>query len=103
MCRKVGTGFPTKNMRPAEVAGPIMTSMLPFGDYRPDFSAYQGASSQMIQNVVPRGDGYGPFADLTAFTSALPAACRGFFYARKTDGSIAVFAGTSTKLYLLSN
>ena len=25
------------------------------------------------------------------------AACRGFFYARKTDGSIAVFAGTSAK------
>lgn len=80
-----------------------MTSMLPFSDYRPDLSAYQGASSQMIQNVVPRGDGYGPFADFTAFTSALPAACRGYFYARKTDGSIAVFAGTSTKLYQLSN
>jgi hypothetical protein len=77
--------------------------MLPFGDYRPDLSAYQGASSQVIQNVVPRGDGYGPFADFTPFTSALPAACRGFFYARKTDGSIAVFAGTASKLYQLSN
>jgi hypothetical protein len=42
--------------------------MLPFGDYRPDLSAYQGASSQTIQNVVPRGDGYGPFADFIAFT-----------------------------------
>jgi hypothetical protein len=77
--------------------------MLPFGDYRPDLSAYQNASSQLIQNVVPRADGYGPFADFTAFTSALPAACRGFFYARKTDGSIVVFAGTATKLYQLSN
>src|SRR5262249_3531218 len=80
-----------------------MTSMLPFGDYRPDLSAYQGASSQLIQNVVPRADGYGPFADFTAFTAALPAACRGFFYARKTDGAIVVFAGTATKLYQLSN
>jgi hypothetical protein len=77
--------------------------MIPFGDYRPDLSAYQGASPQIIQNVVPRGDGYGPFADFTAFTSALPAPCRGFFYAHKTDGSIVVFAGTSTKLYQLSN
>src|SRR5262245_41047933 len=80
-----------------------MTTMLPFGDYRPDLSAYQGASSQLIQNVVPRADGYGPFADFTAFTAALPAACRGFFYARKTDGSIVVFAGTATRLYQLSN
>src|SRR5258708_19680810 len=77
--------------------------MLPFGDWKPDISAYQGAASQTIQNVVPRGDGYGPFADFTAFTAALPATCRGFFYARKTDGSIATFAGTSTRLYLLSN
>jgi hypothetical protein len=77
--------------------------MIPFGDYRPDLSAYLGASPKIIQNVVPRADGYGPFADFTAFTSALPAPCRGFFYARKTDGSIVVFAGTSTKLYRLSN
>jgi hypothetical protein len=81
----------------------MMANMLPFGDYRPDLSAYQGAHSQLIQNVVPRGDGYGPFADFVAFTSALPAPCRGFFYARKTDGTIVVFAGTATKLYQLSN
>jgi len=78
-------------------------TMLPFGDWRPDLSAYQGAASQLIQNVVPRADGYGPFADHTAFTAALPSACRGFFYARKSDGSIAVFAGTATRLYQLSN
>ena len=30
-------------------------------------------------------------------------ACRGFFYAIKSDGSIAVFAGTATKLYQLDN
>jgi hypothetical protein len=78
--------------------------MLPFSDYRPDLSAYQaGGSSQLIQNVVPRGDGYGPFPGLNAYTQALPAPCRGFFYARKTDGSIAVFAGTATDLYLLNN
>lgn len=77
--------------------------MLPFVDYKPDLSSYQGAASQLIQNVVPRGDGYGPFQDFTAFTTALPDTCRGFFYARKTDGSIAVFAGTATKLYQLNN
>ena len=66
-------------------------------------SDYEGAATQTLLNVVPRGDGYGPFPDFTVFTSALPAACRGFFYARKADGSVAVFAGTSTKLYQLNN
>src|SRR5712691_5218030 len=80
-----------------------MSDMLPFADYRPDVASYKGAASQTIRNVVPRGDGYGPFSDLVAFTTALPAACRGYFYARKTDGSVAVLAGTSTRLYLLSN
>jgi hypothetical protein len=77
--------------------------MLPFGDYRPDVAAYQSASSQVIQNVIPRGDGYGPFPGFTAFTNTLPGPCRGYFYARKADGSIAVFAATATDLYLLNN
>jgi hypothetical protein len=77
--------------------------VLPFGEYAPDVTAYKVASAQVVSNVLPRADGYGPAADFVAFTSALAGACRGFFYARKTDGSIAVFAGTSTKLYLLSN
>ena len=77
--------------------------MLPFSDWRPDVSSYMSANSQVISNVVPRADGYGPFQDFTAFTSALPAACRGFFYARKADGSVAVFAGTSVRLYQLNN
>src|SRR5262249_44907458 len=51
----------------------------------------------------PRGDGYGPFKAHSVYSSALPAVCRGFFYARKSDGSIVVFAGTSTRLYVMSN
>ena len=74
-----------------------------FSEYRPDVSDYEGNSSQDITNVVPRGDGYGPFPSFSAFTSALPATCFGSFAARKNDGSIAIFAGTSTKLYMLSN
>jgi hypothetical protein len=81
----------------------MMSAVLPFPEWKPDISPYKGASSQVIANVVPRADGYGPFQDFTAFTSALAGACRGFFYARKTDGSVAVFAGTSTRLYQLSN
>ncbi len=74
-----------------------------FSEYRPDVSDYEGNSSQNVINVVPRGDGYGPFPGFSAFSGALPATCFGAFAARKADGSVAIFAGTSTKLYMLSN
>src|SRR6266436_4300816 len=82
---------------------PGQDPLLPFGEYRPDIVDYDGISSQLITNVVPRGDGYGPHPDLSAFTKTLPAACRGAFSAQKADGSIVTFAGTATKLYQLNN
>lgn len=77
--------------------------LLPFGEFRPDISDYEGIGSQAIANVVPRGDGYGPIQDLLAFTQTLPAPCRGGVFARKSDGTIVIFAGTATKLYRLDN
>lgn len=77
--------------------------LVPFGEYRPDVSDYEGASTKTILNVIPRGDGYGPFPGPSSYTQALPGACRGAFYALKSDGSVIVFAGTSTKLYKLNN
>jgi hypothetical protein len=76
---------------------------LPFPEWKPDVSDYLGTSSLTIQNVLPRGDGYGPFADFNALSQALPAACRGTFFARNSDGSVATFAGTATRLYKLNN
>jgi hypothetical protein len=76
---------------------------LPFPEWRPDVSDFRGASSLVIQNVLPRGDGYGPFPDFNALTQPLPAACRGYMFARNADGSIATFAGTATRLYKLNN
>lgn len=77
--------------------------LLSFGDYRPDVSDYLGTASRNVLNVIPRGDGYGPFPSFSAYTSALPAACRGAFYAMKSDGSVVTFVGTATKLYRLNN
>ncbi len=77
--------------------------ILSFGEFRPDVSDYSGQTSQTILNAIPRGDGYGPFSSLVDFTGALAAQCRGYFYARNSDGTITVFAGTSTKLYKLAN
>src|SRR4029453_5130258 len=77
--------------------------LLPWGDYAPDISDLSAAVSANILNVVPRADGYGPFPAFTVLTAALPTPCRGYFHARATDGSIAVFAGTATRLYQLNN
>ena len=77
--------------------------LLATGDYRPDVSDYEGRATRNILNVIPRGDGYGPFPSFSAYTSTLPAACRGAFYALKSDGTVVTFAGTGTKLYKLNN
>lgn len=73
------------------------------GDYRPDVSDYMATASRNVLNVIPRGDGYGPFLSFSPYTSSLPAACRGGFYALKSDGSVITFAATATKLYRLNN
>lgn len=77
--------------------------LVQYGEFKPDVSDYEGSATKNILNVIPQGDGYGPFPDFTVFSGSLPAACRGGFYAIKADGSIATFAGTSTKLYLMDN
>ena len=77
--------------------------LLEFGAWQPDVTDYEGPNVYNIQNVLPRGDGYGPFPDFSSFTQALPGVCRGAFYALKSDGSVEIFAGTSTKLYQLNN
>jgi hypothetical protein len=77
--------------------------LIPFGDYRPDVTDYDQSSTGAVLNALPRGDGYGPFPSFAAYSAALPGPCRGFFKAIRTDGSIAVFAATATKLYRLNN
>jgi hypothetical protein len=77
--------------------------LLPFGEYKPDVSDYEGQATKNVLNVLPRGDGYGPFPDFAILSQALLGACRGAFYALKSDGSVAVFAGTSDRLWLASN
>ena len=77
--------------------------LLKWGDWTPDVTDYESSSAFNILNVVPRGDGYGPFYSASAYTAALPAACRGGFYALKSDGSVVTFAATSDRLYQLNN
>ncbi len=78
-------------------------SILPFPEYAPDIIPFGEQESSNIINVVPRKDGYGPVGDLSAFSAALPAQCRGFYSARAADGSATIFAATSTRLWKLNN
>jgi hypothetical protein len=77
--------------------------LLSFGAWKPDVADYQSADTRTILNVLPRGDGYGPCPSFSAYSAALPAACRGGFYALKSDGSVVTFAGTVDRLYQLNN
>jgi hypothetical protein len=77
--------------------------IVPIPNYAPDISDYEGQSTKTVLNVRPRADGYGPFPDFAVYSAALPAACRGYFYARKNDGSVQIFAGTSDRLWTMSN
>lgn len=74
-----------------------------FPPWRPDVTDLGVEATTIVSGVLPKADGYGPFKAFSAFTAALPANCRGFFFARQSDGSIAVFAGTATRLYKLDN
>lgn len=80
-----------------------MAEMVPFPPYRPDLSPLGSASAAVISGCVPRSDGYGPYKSFQDLINALPAACRGYAFARRSDGSVAVFAGTATRLYRLNN
>lgn len=74
-----------------------------FPKFAPDLNEPGEDYSAVIQNVVPRVDGYGPFQNPVPFSQSLPGPCRGYFYARNSDASISVFAATATNLYELNN
>lgn len=80
----------------------INGQVIPFAEWRPDVSSLNAQYTDNVLNVLPRGDGYGPFPSNDAFASALAAPCRGYFFARNED-QIVVFAGTETRLYQLDN
>ncbi len=68
------------------------------GPYEPDIASIGTAKNSYVKNVVPRADGYGPMRGFTPFAAALPDRCLGFFGAMQSDGSTAIFAGTTSKL-----
>lgn len=76
--------------------------MVPLGEWTPDQPEYRTPGLIIAKNTVPREDGtYGPLPSLSAFTSALPAACRGMGAGRTLDGNHLTFAGTTSGIYRL--
>lgn len=80
-----------------------MAKTIEFNEWCPDITDLGTGVSPLISGAIPRADGYGPFKSLAEFTDALPAGCRAAFFARRSDSSIAIFAGTVNELYLLDN
>jgi hypothetical protein len=80
-----------------------MVNVIPYGEWKPDISAYKGQHSPTITNAYPRGDGYGPVKAFAGLSDAMAGACRGFYSYFHTDGTIRIFSGTATELYLMSN
>lgn len=80
-----------------------MAELIPFAPYMPDLSPLGRNSAAVAYGCMPTKDGWGPFKSFQDLINALPAACRGYTFARRSDGSIAVFAGTVDRLYLLDN
>jgi hypothetical protein len=50
-----------------------MAALLAFPQWAPDITSYKTDGSLLVQNVVPRGDGYGPFNGFNAMSAAIPA------------------------------
>lgn len=73
--------------------------MIGFAEFAPDRSRYDTKYSDVIRNVLPRPDGYGPQRGFSPFSLALPAAPKGGFMARTMQNDVHVFGATDTKLY----
>lgn len=76
--------------------------MIPFPPFEPDKSPFNSAASDNLKNCIPVANGWGPMPSLSSISASLGATCKGAVYVRKSDGSLTIIAGTSTKLYSLN-
>lgn len=76
-------------------------SVIPFGEWRPDMPVL-GPWAREALNVVPGEESYRPLNDLSGVSSALSGRALGAAWFRGTGGTVKMFAGDATRLYLLS-
>nr|WP_321980142.1 hypothetical protein [uncultured Cohaesibacter sp.] len=75
--------------------------MIPFGEYSPDSSPFNGKVLPYMRNAQPVADGWAPFPSFEPFSEPLPEKPCGSFLARREDGGYVVYAGGLTGLYRL--
>ncbi len=73
--------------------------MQSFGKWGPDAATLNVALAGEASGVLPGRTGYQPFPQPAVASLAMAAACRGAFAGRTTPNAIAIFAGTSVRLY----
>lgn len=77
-------------------------ALIPFAEWAPDLPDF-GAYAREASGVIAEGNGYRPFRALATTSNALTARAQGAAWFRRTDGTMAQFAGDATKLYLLAS
>lgn len=76
---------------------------IPFGEWAPDQFPQGNAAAVIITNVLPRtATTYGPVPSATVYSGALAARVIGSYSIQDTSKNTYSFAGTRTKLYLLT-
>ena len=74
---------------------------LPFGPWLPDLPDLGNQGVSDAKNVIPAAKGYTPFRAINSYTDALTARCQGAWATKDNAGTVHIYAGDVTKLYLL--
>jgi hypothetical protein len=75
--------------------------VIPFAEWRPDMPDLSQWAREAL-NVIPAEESYRPLNALSSVTNALTARAQGAAWFRGTAGTVKMFAGDASKLYLLS-
>jgi hypothetical protein len=74
--------------------------LVPFGKWRPDVFDLDTGVAGDASGVLPASNSKAAWPSLVPFSEALTEDIRGAFFARKSDGSVAIYVGTETGLFL---
>lgn len=75
--------------------------LINFGEWTPD-QPELGAGAADAKNVIPAARGYRPLSSLADLSDASDAYLRGIFASKQSDGSVKLWAGDGTKIYLFA-
>lgn len=74
-------------------------AVVPFPNYEPDKSIFDGNNTDVVANVLPVEGGWGPMKAHVPEGTALASECKGGIACVDTTGAAHIFVGTTTHLY----